>query len=413
QGMMTYNNQLGYAKWLNDFHDSQSSNGALWVVVPDPSGWGGQGPYPDWESAYEFVCWDQYLYYGDGRILREHYHGLKRFFRFVMSFAPHDIAHGGLGDWISSAKLRLPLSFTATCIAYHDAVLLSRIATVLHRRKDVATFTLDAANIRHAFNQRFYKGNGIYGNAGQTAQAMPLYYGMATREMRPLVLQRLVQDVHQHQDHLDVGALGDKCLFRVLSRYGQTALAYRIATQTTYPSYGQGILHGATTLWEGWGLHPASMNHIMFGDILGWMYNDLVGIKPDPMHPGFHTILIDPHPIRALPWAGGVHDCRFGTIRSRWRWIAADLRLDITIPPATSATVTLRGAGHTVIRCNGDVLGSSTPGVRTIARSARKNGPTTVTVAPGRYEFVYRPRGLTLNSVSGGTYSGAKGASKG
>ncbi|MGC9261846.1 MAG: alpha-rhamnosidase, partial [Phycisphaerae bacterium] len=235
------------------------------------------------------------------------------FFRFVMSFAPHDIAHGGLGDWLSSAKLRLPLSFTATCIVYHDAVLLSRIATVLHRRKDVATFTLDAANIRHAFNQRFYKGNGIYGNAGQTAQAMPLYYGLATREMRPLVLQRLVQDVHQRQDHLDVGALGDKCLFRVLSRYGHTALAYRIATQTTYPSYGQGILHGATTLWEGWGLHPASMNHIMFGDILGWMYNDLVGIKPDPMHPGFHTILIDPHPIRALPWADGVHECRFGT----------------------------------------------------------------------------------------------------
>ena len=397
QGMMTYNNQLGYAKWLNDMHDVQYPNGALRVIVPDPSGWdwdGGRFPDPDWESAYEFVCWNQYLYYGDGRVLRKHYNDLKRYFRYALSFAPQNILpdYTGLGDWAPAWQPIPPVSFTSTCLLYHDAVLLSRIAAILNHPKDAATFAANAAAIRTAFNKRFYMGHGVYSNGRQTAEAMPLYYGLATAAMRKPVLQCLVRAVHARQNHLDVGVLGAKCLFRILSRYGHTSLAYRIATQTDYPSYGQWILHGATTLWEAFGLYPPSMNHIMYGDILGWMYNDLAGIKPDPMDPGFHTILIDPHPVRALPWAGGVHDCRFGTIRSRWRWIAEDLRLDITIPPATSAIVTLHVAGDAVIRCNGGVLGSSTPGVHTIARSAQKNGPTTVTVGPGQYQFVYRPQ---------------------
>ena len=399
QGMMTYNNQLGYAKWLSDIHDTQYANGALRVVMANPSGWdwdGGKYPDPDWESAYEFLCWNQFLYDGDGRVLREHYHGLKRYFQFVMTYTSHDILpdHASIGDWASSAKHTPPIAFTSTCILYHDAVLLSHIATVLHRPRDATTFTMDAAAIRKALNKRFYKGQGVYSNGGQTAEAMPLYYGIATAAMRPLVLQRLVQDVHAHQDHLDVGILGDKCLFRVLSSYGHTALAYRMATQTTYPSYGQWILHGATTLWEAWGLDPASMNHIMFGDILGWMYNDLAGIRPDWRSPGFRTIFIKPHPVKALHWVRAEHDCPYGLIKSAWRWHGNQLALNITIPPASSAFVTLAGAGREIVQCNGKPLTSGTEGILGIKREATNNGVLIVHVRTGHYQLVYHPDGV-------------------
>ncbi len=399
QGMMTYNNQLGYAKWLNDIHDTQYANGALRVVMPDPSGWdwdGGKYPDPDWESAYEFICWNQYLYDGDGRVLREHYHGLKRYFEFVMTYTSHDILpdHAGIGDWATSAKHKPPVSFTSTCILYHDAVLLSHIAAILQKPKDAATFTMDAALIRKAFNKQFYKGRGVYNNGGQTAEAMPLYYGIATAPMRPQVLQRLVRDVHAHQDHLDVGILGDKCLFRVLSSYGHTALAYRIATQTTYPSYGQWILRGATTLWEGWGWKPAdaaSLNHIMYGDILGWMYNDLAGIRPDWRSPGFRTILIKPHPLKALPWVRAEHESQFGLIKSAWRWHGKKLALKITIPPASSAFITLPGADAQVVQCNGRPVTVRAGGVLAMARAS---GDLTIHVRPGHYRLLYTPRGL-------------------
>ena len=398
QGMMTYNNQLGYAKWLDDISSTQFPSGRLLVVMPNPSGWdwdNGKYPDPDWESAYEFVCWYQYLYYGDGRVLREHYNGLKRYFHFVMTFTHHDILPdgAGIGDWGSPAVHRPSTSFSSTCILYHDAVLLTRIAVVLGNRKDVAAFTADATAIRQAFNRRFYKGHGVYGNGGQTAQAMPLYYGIATTTMRPPVLQRLVRDVHAHQDHLDVGVLGDKCLFRVLSKYGHAALAYRIATQTTYPSYGQWILHGATTLWEGWGLPLASHNHIMFGDILGWMYNDLAGIRSDWRSPGFRTILIKPYPIKALSWVQARHKCRFGLIKSAWRWHGEQLVVNITIPPATSAFVTLPGANRTMVQCNDKSLASGADGVRSVARGTHSDDSLIVHVGPGTYHLIYRPQG--------------------
>ena len=402
QGMMTYSNPLGYAKWLNDIHDTQYANGALRVVMANPAGWdwdGGRYPDPDWESAYEFICWNQYLYDGDGRVLREHYHGLKRYFEFVMTYTSHDILpdQAGIGDWATSAKHMPPVSFTSTCILYHDAVLLSHIATILRRPKDAATFTRDAAAIRESFNKRFYKGHGVYNNGGQTAEDMPLYYGIATAKMRPLVLQRLVQDVHAHQDHLDVGILGDKCLFRVLSTYGHTALAYRIATQTTYPSYGQWILRGATTLWEGWGWTPAdaaSLNHIMFGDILGWMYNDLAGIRPDWQSPGFRTILIKPHPVKALPWVRSEHDSQYGLITSAWRWHGKKLALNITIPPASSVFITLSGAGNESVQCNGKPLAAGDGGVLGINRGTGGNAALVIHAGPGHYRLVYTPHDL-------------------
>ncbi len=399
QGMMTYNNQLGYAKWLNDISDTQFPNGRLLTVMPNPSSWdwdGGKYPDPDWESAYEFVCWYQYLYYGDGRVLREHYNGLKRYFHFVMTYAPHDILPdgAGIGDWGSPAKRRPSTSFSSTCILYHDAVLLSRIATILNRPRDAATFVTDAGAIRHAFNRRFYKGHGIYGNGGQTAQAMPLYYGLATKASLPMVVQRLVLAVNQHQDHLDVGVLGDKCLFRVLSKYGHAALAYRIATQTTYPSYGQWILHGATTLWEGWGLPLASHNHIMFGDILGWMYNDLAGIRPDWRSPGFSTILIKPHPVKALPWAGATYNSRFGTIKSQWRWHGKQLHVNIIVPAVSAAVVTLPGVGDAKVICNGGPLHAPLSNAVGVNGMKRRGGQAIVSVGPGHYRFIYTPHNL-------------------
>ncbi len=393
QGMMTYNNQLGYAKWLNDFKDEQQPGGQLYLINPTP-GWGNVNA-PDWESAYEFVAWNQYRYQGDGEILREHYSGIKKYFLYTLAMYNHSQGNQWvLGDWATSSRRPPSVFFTSSCILYHDAILLSHMADVLGKAADTRIFAADAASIRKTFNSKYDKGHGLYSNGGQTAQAMPLYYGLVPTSQRAAVVDRLVTDVHARHNHLDVGILGAKCLFRVLSRFGHTALAYHIATQTTYPSYGQWILHGATTLWEGWGLHPSSMNHIMFGDILGWFYNDLAGIQPDWQSPGFRTIFIKPHPVRALPWAGATYDSRFGPISSQWRWHGKELHIHVIIPAASSALVTLPGVGVATVLCDGKPLRlsiSEAPGVNGIKRS---HGQIIVHVGPGNYLFSYKPINL-------------------
>ncbi len=403
QGMMTYNNPAGYAKWLNDFDNTQLANGQLSLIVPNPSGWYENAISPTFESSYEFVAWNQYIYQGDGRILSRHYDGLKKYFLYTWSI--YNRTHGKgwvLGDWSTSSHSPPSVFCVSSCILYHDAMLLQRMADILGRTADAHRFAADAAGIRTSFNAQYYHGHGIYDNGGEAAQALPLYYGLVSTKVIAAAVRQLVVAVHAHHDHLDVGIFGDKCLFRVLSRYGHTALAYRIATQTTYPSYGQWILNGATTLWEGWGTDavvptqqqgPASLNHIMFGDILGWMYNDLAGIKPDWRAPGFRTVLIDPHPIRALNWAGAVHNSHFGKIVSHWRWHGQQLHLTVVIPPATTAVIKLPHVGKSAIQCNSYQLSNRTSGVLSIKRSVQKLNSITVKVAPGRYNFSYIPQG--------------------
>ena len=70
-------------------------------------------------------------------------------------------------------------------------------------------------------------------------------------------------------------------------------LAYKIATQKTYPGWGYMVEQGATTIWELWNGNTAdpamnSGNHVMqIGDLAVWMYEYLAGIRTDPEQPGF------------------------------------------------------------------------------------------------------------------------------
>ena len=65
---------------------------------------------------------------------------------------------------------------------------------------------------------------------------------------------------------------------RGLTQHGAGDLAYTIATNRTYPSWGYMIDKGATTIWELWNgdtADPAmnSGNHVMLlGDLLTWYY---------------------------------------------------------------------------------------------------------------------------------------------
>lgn len=91
--------------------------------------------------------------------------------------------------------------------------------------------------------------------------------------------------------------LGAKAILNALSENGHAETAYKVAVQDTYPSWGWWIVNGATTLLENWNLEATrdiSDNHMMFGEIGGWFFKGLGGIKPDPEAPGFKHILLRP-----------------------------------------------------------------------------------------------------------------------
>ena len=84
--------------------------------------------------------------------------------------------------------------------------------------------------------------------------------------------------------------IGPKTILNALSENGYADLAYEVASQETFPSWGWWIVNGATTFYENWPIDAKSdisANHIMFGEINAWYYKALGGIFPDENQPGF------------------------------------------------------------------------------------------------------------------------------
>src|SRR3546814_11103787 len=76
--------------------------------------------------------------------------------------------------------------------------------------------------------------------------------GLAKGERKRRTLENLVKNVVEQEYHLTTGNICTKYLLESLTENGHIDAAYKIATQTTYPSWGYMLAHDATTLWERW-----------------------------------------------------------------------------------------------------------------------------------------------------------------
>ncbi len=140
-----------------------------------------------------------------------------------------------------------------------------------------------------------------------------------------------------------LGVLGAKAILNALSENGQAETAYKLAIQDTYPSWGWWIRNGATTLYENWNIQAErdiSLNHMMFGEIGGWFFKGLGGIKPDEQQPGFKNVLLRPNFVMGLDHFIASHAGPYGTIVSSWKRAKKAVEYTVTIPANSTATIT-------------------------------------------------------------------------
>ena len=362
-GIMNYNTASFYSKWLDDQMDAQLSSGLIPVIVPS-AGWGIDWE-PEWNSAYELIAWYLYEYYGDKRILEKHYAHLKR---YVDSLAiqrkdDHLLGAYSYGDW-DPLDTHTSKKLTANVYLFADADILSRIAGVLQLPVDSAKYRFMAEDIKTHFNKKFLDtATCIYGNGSQCAMSLPLYYGMVPGKYKDRVEQHTARLAEQ-VPHIDAGILGTKTILRVLAEIGRTDLAYHMVDRSAFPGWGYWISQGATSLWGGWGKpgvkNTGSLNHIMFGDVSAWLYNNIAGIAPDPAHPGFKHFMLQPGMVGDLKWVKASYHSIQGNIAIDWQKSDSLIEVHATIPANTTATVILPADSEDQIREGGKPLGEIT-----------------------------------------------------
>ena len=112
-----------------------------------------------------------------------------------------------------------------------------------------------------------------------------------------------------------------RVLFHVLSERGEADLAYEMITRPDYPSYGNWIKQGATTLWEGFyeeGKSVSSLNHHFWGDISNWFISAIAGICVNPNADDITYFEVKPNFVEKLQNASAWHDAPCGKISVSW-----------------------------------------------------------------------------------------------
>lgn len=387
QAMFNFDNIAAYETWLNNLDDAQEPGGMFPGIVPT-SGWGYEwGNGPAWDSAFILIPWYSYLYHGDVGILAQHYDRMKLYVDYLTGRSKDHIVDIGLGDWLP-AKTETPVAVTSTGYYFVDAAIIAKIAKLLGKDDDAKKYEALAQKIREAFIKNFCKEDGSVANSSQTALSCALHQGLALPEMEAAILGKLLTSVEKADNHIDTGIHGAKFLFRALSNGGRADVAYRVATQTTPPSYGAWLPHGATTLWEDW-QDGYSRNHVMFGDISAWFYQTLAGLQIDPQRPAFKHFFVRPQPVGDLKWVRASHESNYGPIAVSWNRDEKEFRLDVTVPVNTTATIFVPAANPESVLESGQAATQS-PRVKFLRM---EKNTAVFEVGSGKYAFVAKNPG--------------------
>ena len=399
-----YNTAALYAKWLQDMADAQKDNGSVSDVCP--AFWPIYSDNVTWPSSTVIIPGALREQYADAGIIASHYDSARKWMEYMRGFITNGIiAKDSYGDWCvppeeqtlihsKDPKRKTDKALLATAYFYHDARLMARYATLLGKSEDAQRFTDLAEKLKAAFNGKFFHADtGQYDNGSQTSCVLPLAFGLVPDGQRERVFNLLVGKITQEtQGHIGTGLIGGQWLMRVLTDGGRADLAYTIAAQKEYPSWGYMAEKGATTIWELWNGDTAdpemnSGNHVMLvGDLGIWLYESLAGIKSDPEQPGFKHIIMRPEPVGDLRFVKASHRSPYGLIESDWQKQDGVFRWKVAIPANTTATVYVPATTAESVTENGKPVAQA----RGIKLLKEENGRAVFSVGSGNYSFESR-----------------------
>ena len=305
-----------YSKWTQDIEDSQRPTGSIPDVVPNY--WVLYNDGITWPSTFLLASNMIYRQYGDARVIEKHYPALRQWVKYMETFLKNDLMpKNTYGDWCvppespelihskDPARVTDP-TLISTAYFYRVLEIMSEDAGIAGKAADAAEYDALAVRVKAAFIERFFKPDtNQFDNGTQTSSVLPLAFGLVPDDRRDQVMARLVKKIDvESNDHVGVGLIGAQWLMRTLTENGQGDLAFKIATQTTYPGWGYMISKGATTVWELWNGDTAdpsmnSGNHVMqIGDLNVWFYEYLAGIR---FGRAGRWVQEDRHPARTRP----------------------------------------------------------------------------------------------------------------
>jgi alpha-L-rhamnosidase len=360
-GMFNFSTGGLYNRWLSNWRDAQEqATGSLPHTAPNYQNQGGGGPM--WGGMVVTLPWQMYLQYGDRRVLETNYPMIQKWLGYLASESPDGIlvdhkSHAMsmqtwnfLGDWLSpkgSVRGNGPNPEPALAINtvhyLYQLQLAAKIAGVLGKDADAKSFAARAAAVGAAVHRKYYDAvEHGYTNGDSVQEAFPLLTGMVPEDQRKAVMDKLENVIRvRNGGHLDTGMHGTYFVMKYLMEGGRNDLVYEMTAKQDYPGWGYMLANGATTSWEGW--TGQSHIHDTLISIGAWFIEGLGGIQSDGKSPGFQHFAIKPAVAGDLTAVRAKYRSIHGDIVSDWRVESGVLKLTVTVPAGTTASVFVPG----------------------------------------------------------------------
>jgi alpha-L-rhamnosidase len=398
-----FDNAKLYAKWMDDIQQSQTPEGSIPDVAP--AFWNYYSDDVTWPAAFITISDHLYNQFGDIRPIQKNYPFMKKWIGYMRDkyLVNYIMTRDKYGDWcvppenlqLIHAKDSSRLTdgkLIATAYYYQLLIYMQRFAKLTGNDADTETYAALAANIRTAFQHKFYnRAQHGYSNNTITANLLPLYFGICPDSLQEKLFANIYAKLRiESNSHISTGLIGTQYLFRGLSEFGQNEMAYTFASNTSYPGYGYMIANGATTIWELWNGNTAdpnmnSQNHVMMlGDLLVWYYENLAGIQTDKTGVGFKKIIMKPSIPAGLDFVTASYKSLYGMIKSSWKNSIDKFEWNITIPANTSAALFIPANSADEIRESGN----SMVGNALVKFIKMEKGAAVFEVGSGTWSFV-------------------------
>lgn len=338
-----------YTKWVNDIFDAQDPDNGY---VPHTAPFYGGGGGPGWGSAIAIVPWNMYNQYGDIDILKKARPHIKMWLKYLKNhrengFVTHEQSGGWcLGDWCMPSKfpwsephldeIKVPSILVNTVYFIHCADIYQKISALLEL--DTEPWITEERTISvKAVNSLLHNGN--YADGEQGSNIFPLFAGIIPPELEMEVLDNTIDRIVENNYRFETGLSGTNFTFRVLDKYDRNDILLKMMLCTEYPSFGNMIKNGATSLWETWEGN-GSRNHTAFTSVDAWFTYGLAGIKPVG---GYKEFTIKPYFADELSCLNISLQSEYGEIALHWERTLKGIHVEIKVPFNTIAHVNLNG----------------------------------------------------------------------
>jgi alpha-L-rhamnosidase len=366
-----------------------------------------------WSDAGVVIPWTSWLQTGDTQIIEQNWAAMERYLDAINAANPDGLwkheSGTHFGDWLSPEG---KTDYTLISSAYwaYDVTLMRQMAHASGRTADEQKYARLFEKIRTAFQKQFVHDDGfvagadnnepsfgvinnpnakVKGGDTQTGYVLALHMNLLPENLRAAAAQRLVDKIEANHGLLGTGFLGTPYLLEELTKAGHADLAFKLLLNTSYPSWGYMVEHGATTMWERWNgdqmINEPSMNsynHYAYGAVADWIYRYAAGVDATPLDAGFHTVVLHPVFDARLGKVAFNYSSAYGPIHSDWTVNGQTAEWHVTLPANTTGWIALNADQAAKYKIGGVSITESK-----LAKTGTRGGQSGFELAAGSYSF--------------------------